>query len=427
MKLLAGIIAFLFASINVAHGKQYTTYYPLEIDSLLVAWVIKRYVDKEATFSTVAKDESTQEGLYINTSKSRYYRSARYTAFDAAIRIHDIDNDCVKKIQPIIKMLEITPWMKGESIEVSRFEESLVPFFPDKPGTEDFEQAFVVIDNFCKLEESAKAPSTLLDDLAFLALVENKWQIVVYQNGLFKSIAPALEPHTFDYDFFNNKAIYVASDKSVRCISAGDEEVLLHAGRDSFTQPSFVPGGRSAVLVALVGGSSTNTSIITLDLQTKTTTNLVSHHSTQLDPFPLDNDHLYFSKVSCVEGCGQIIQEIWHKNLQTGNAEQLTLLNSIAHQPTVDSQQNWVYFSTNKHKHYHIWRLSLSTGKYERLTDGNVTDSYPRLSQDDNLYFVRTDSNTTSIFKRDLDGALTSIVLPKKYHKIRELKTKYGK
>jgi hypothetical protein len=423
MKLLTSTFLFFFLSANVAYGEHYTIHYPLEIDSLLVAWVIKRYVDNNATFSTVAQGEAIK-GNSINTSNSVYRRSARFTAFDAAIRINDIDNDCVKKIQPIIKMLEITPWMKGESIEVTHFEKSLTQLFPEKPGSGEFEETFNAVDNFCAPIESAPVPNPLTDDLAFLALVEDQWQIVVYQNGTFKNIIPTFEPHTFDYNFLNDQIIYVAADKSVRLISAGNEKILLRADQDSYTQPSFVPGGKGVVLVELIDGSSTNTNIINFDLQTQKITHLLSHHSTQLDPSPVDDAQMYYSNVSCVEGCGTIIQEIWNKNLKSGKAAQLTLLNSIAHQPTVDRPRNWLYFSSNKDKHFHIWRLSLSTGKYEKLTGGNVTDSYPRLSQSGNLYFLRTIRNITSLFKREIDGVETPIVLPEKYHKIRELKTK---
>jgi hypothetical protein len=426
MRIIIAALLLFLSSGNV-WGKQYKIHHPLETDSLLVAWLIKNHVDKDAVFSIVPKSEKVDKNSSINTPNSPYRRSARFTAYDSAIRIFDIKDDCAGRIQPLVRILEMTPWRKHEYPEALRFEQDLVPLFPEKPGSGGLDKAFAFVDSYCSTSGSNTSESVLTDEIAFLALIGDDWKAVVYHDGMFDTVATEFEPHTFDYDFHNKQLIYVAADKSVRLLSAGVEKILLEADKHGFTQPAFLPDGKSIVIVKLIDGSSTNTDLIQLNPQTKKISSLVSQHSTLLDPFPLDSSHLYYANVTCVEGCGKIIQEIWHKNLTAGQAKQLTLLNAITHQPTVDVKRKWLYFSSNQHGHYHIWRLSLTTAEYERLTEGEVTDSHPRVSQSGSLYFIRTVKRAASLFKRDPEGLITPIALPKEYQKIRELRIRNDK
>ena len=424
MKIFITLCCLLISSVSMAGGQHYITYSPWETDSVLVAWLIKNYVDKQAVFSAVPKGDEIPKEFAINTPNSPFRRNARFTAFDAAVRIHEVKEECVLKIQPIIRLLEMAPWRKHEDIEALHFEQDIVPLLPEDPGTGGLEEAFAFIDNFCASGEENKPITSAApdEDLAFLALVQNDWKVIALQHGEFKTIATEQEPHTFDHDFHNAQTVYVGADKSVRLVTAGKERMLLQADQHAFTQPSFVPGGQSVLLVKLVDGSSTNTNIVNLQPETQTTKTLVFQHSTQLDPFTLNSSELYYSNISCVEGCGKIIQEIWHKNLIAQTAEQLTLLNAIAHQPSVDQRGEWLYFSSNKKGNYHIWRLSLINDTYEQLTEGDVTDSYPGVSRTGAVYFLRTVNNATSLLKREPDGVMTLIDLPPEYQKIRELK-----
>ena len=274
IKSIAGVLFFfLFGVIGVtsAHGEQYTTYFPWETDSVLVAWLIKNHVDENATFSAIAKGGKTTKKFSINTAKSSFRRTARFTAFDTACRIFRINDRCVQKIQPIIRILEMTPWRKQEYPEALRFEQGLVPLFPKQPRVGSLEKAFSYIDRFCNSKKKSVTEQNITDDLAFLGLVENEWKLIVYQRDTeFKSVETSMEPHTFDYDFNNDQVVYVGADKSVRLISGGNEVILLEADLHSFTQPSFMPKEKSIVLVQLINGSSTATNIIRLDPQSKT-------------------------------------------------------------------------------------------------------------------------------------------------------------
>jgi hypothetical protein len=258
----------------------------------------------------------------------------------------------------------------------------------------------------------------------FAALIHGKWDIVVHENNKFKVIKTELEPRTFDYDFINNRVVYIASDETLRLKNVGKnkETILLRPATDAYTEPMFTPNGKKIIIIKLINGNSTNTDIISLNLKTKKIKGVVTQRSTQLEPYILNDANLYYSDVSCVEGCGKIIQEVWYKHLLSGDAYQLTLTNCISHQPSADSKQENIYFSSNKNGYFHIWKMSLITHKYTQLTTGDVTDGYPMPIQNSAVLFIRKIGTKSKLMKLNKDGKLINLKLPREYTKIRNLK-----
>lgn len=417
-------LVFLFCFVLTgATGNAYSAHYKTdrlwEADSVLVAWLIKKHVDKEAIFSSIPRGERIEKKFSINTPYSPLRRNARYTAFDAATRIYGVESQCVDKIRPLIRVLEMTPWRKHEHLEALNFEKGLAPLLPVETGEGKLEDAFSYIDAFC----SPHKPSALSSDpIAFIALIDDSWKIVTLQNSSFTIVKTQQEPRTFDHDHSSGQTVYIGADKSVRYVKNEEEHLLLSPDQHAYTQPVFATDGTSIYLVKLIDGNSTNTDIVRLDLESKAMKSVVSQRSTQLEPYMADDRNIYYSNVSCVEGCGKIIQEIWHKNITANDADQLTLLNAIAHQPTVNKENSYLFFSSNKKGYYHIWRMSLDTGEYKQLTSGAVTDGFPATQSDGGVYFVRSLHGKTLLMKVDDEGTVQEVVLPKKYLKIRELK-----
>lgn len=260
--------------------------------------------------------------------------------------------------------------------------------------------------------------------LVFSALVNDDWKVIVYENKKFIELETQYEPRTFDYDFVNKRLAYIASDKNLYIKNKSDEkeEMLLKADIDAYTQPMFNPSGDKIIIVKLVEGNSVNTDIVSIDPETKKIKTVVSQRSTQLEPYILNDANLYYSNVSCVEGCGKIIQEVWYKHILSGDAYQLTLTNAISHQPSVDKAQEYIYFSSNRDGHYHIWKMSLKTNVCTQLTRGVVTDGYPMPTREGKIMFIRRGGSVTMLMQITKDGDVTQVKLPKKYKKIRNLK-----
>ena len=127
---------------------------------------------------------------------------------------------------------------------------------------------------------------------------------------------------------------------------------------------------------------------------------MVTQRSAQFEPYFHAPDTLYYANVLCTEGCGRVIQEIWRKNLVSGQAEQLTLMNAIAQQPVVSPDGKWLVFSSDKAGNFHLWRMELATRRVEQLTAGRVTDISPAVDGNGEVYFIRRSRDGTRLMRR---------------------------
>lgn len=265
--------------------------------------------------------------------------------------------------------------------------------------------------------------TNLLAELAFLGLVDNKWQIMLLENGKIKPVPTEFEPHSFDYDFQSNKIIYIASDESLRLIEKGNETVILKKDKDSYIQPTFSKDTKKIYLVKLFDGTSKKSDIIEVTLDLNKTKTVVEQRSTQLEPYTVDGKNLYYTNVICTIGCRGIISEIWHKNIISGEAKQLTLTNATSQQAVIDEKAKQLYYSSNQDGNFHIWNYDLANKKYRQLTKGDVTDGFPIISNN-RLYFVRQIEADSELMVMDKKGVITKVVLPDKIKKIRYLRSK---
>ena len=260
--------------------------------------------------------------------------------------------------------------------------------------------------------------------LSFIALDDDSWHIVVCKDSEHcHTIQTKQEPRTYDYDFENGNVVYIGSDKNVHLIVDNNESILLKSGANAYTEPSFIEKGQKIMLVELIDGNSKKTKLITIRIKDKKQKTLHSQYSTALEPYTNNNTDLYYANVSCVEGCNKIIQEIWHKNLLNQEANQLTLLNTLSHQPRSDKDNHLVYFSSNKNGNYHIWKYNIYKQSSKQLTFGEVTDGFPSPSHD-GLYFLRRIENHTTLMHLSQKGETIQVPLKQTYTKIRNLKAK---
>jgi len=260
--------------------------------------------------------------------------------------------------------------------------------------------------------------------LSFIALEKGRWHIVACQDkSTCRTIETEQEPRTYDYDFTTGNLVYIASDKNVHLVIDNNESILLKSDKNAYTEPSFIEGGRQIMLVELINRNSKKTKLVSIDLKHKKIKTLHAQYSTALEPYINNHKDLYYANVSCVEGCNKIIQEIWHKNLITDEANQLTLLNVLSHQPRANKDNSKIYFSSIKSGNYHIWEHDFQTHLSKQLTFGNSTDGFPSPYGQD-FFFLRRTGNLTKIMHYTPENNVTDVMLPIPYTKIRNLKVK---
>lgn len=148
----SSIIILIISLQNTVFAKDitYITYVPWESDSVLVAWLINRYVDRDIKFESLAKGEKIKLPLTINTPNSKLKRNARYSAFETTVKYLKIKEDkCIKKLTKVIKILEMVPWQKHNYGDAMTFEQKIIPLLPSAPQKDGLDRAFKFIDKFC--------------------------------------------------------------------------------------------------------------------------------------------------------------------------------------------------------------------------------------------------------------------------------------
>jgi hypothetical protein len=273
-------------------------------------------------------------------------------------------------------------------------------------------------------------PTTVLAEqwpvgMSLVGLKAGSWQVFVVpeESHELTPVPTELEARTKGFDLASEKLAYIGADGSLReqHIAEDTGRVLLKASAEgAYTQPTYSAGGDQLYVVLLKQGASVDTDILTLSAASRSPASLVIQRSAQFEPV-VHGNMLFYSNVLCTVGCGKIIQEIWRMNLGSGEAEQITLQNSIARQPAVSADGQWLYFSSNRDGYFHIWRINLSDGKYERLTGGVVTDVSPAVDDAGNLYFIRRSPEDVQLMKRNASGALQSLALPAGVVDLRDL------
>jgi hypothetical protein len=182
-------------------------------------------------------------------------------------------------------------------------------------------------------------------------------------------------------------------------------------------------------MVKLIEGKSSDTQIVSLDDEYSPIP-VLRQASAQFHPLYHDT-RLFYSHVSCRLECDPLIQEVWEKDLITGNARQLTLLNATSYLHSIDRNGLYGFISSNSSGYYNLARLDLSTNATTWLTNGRVTDSYPAIADDGALYFLRRMQDGTRLMRlidalgksetsMDVQDA-EAVFLPEEVEKVRYL------
>lgn len=219
---------------------------------------------------------------------------------------------------------------------------------------------------------------------------------------------------------------YQSKDKLLTLLFADDTKSKLN----NYTQ--LRANKKGVVMVKLIKGKSRDTQLVYFDDNASSPTSssallrpLLKQASAQFHPL-MHNQSLFYAHVSCRTVCNPLIQEVWQQDRVTGKAQQLTLLNATSYLHSVDSGGRFGFISSNQRGYYHVARLDLVSNKVTWLTQGQVTDSFPSVSRDGSVYFIRrtpigTKLMALGIASEKLKKQPRQVTLPRGVKKIRYL------
>jgi Tol biopolymer transport system component len=262
--------------------------------------------------------------------------------------------------------------------------------------------------------------------LLFVGLQEGGWRLfIVGEAGKLQQLSTQSEPRAPAYSRDRHKVAYLSASGELREIDtrSGEDRLLLRPGaEEAYTQPAYGPRSDELYVITLKQGNSVDSDIAYVERQAARTRAVVTQRSAQFEPhISADGNALLYSHVVCTLDCGRIIQEIWQRDLLTGEAEQLTLLNGIARQP-FQAPDGAIYFSSNSAGHYHIWRLARKGALPEQLSKGFVTDEAPVVDGAGSVFFIRRQREGVVLMRRSSEGRLETVALPRELKDLRDLR-----
>lgn len=295
---------------------------------------------------------------------------------------------------------------------------------------------FILVLMFVLVTQQSVASSHQSSEiLYFMGFKNNQWMIFYknFQDVNFQSIKTESEPRELYFSPQENIVYYIDADTNLRQLTLSEkqqEKVLFKPSEnDLYAQPYWDKENKLLYLVKMPHGKSSEADIVVWEKGKMNP--VIQQISSQFEPFISHENWLYYGHVHCSLDCGRIIQEIWRKNLITGESEQLIMLGSISRQAIVDSKEEWVYFSSNKQGSYHIWRQALPDSTHskidgaviaEQVSKGDVTDTDPAISLQGDLFFIRHKEAKASLMHLDKNGNLKPIPLPEGISEIRNLR-----
>ena len=144
------IIFFIYADES---SHIYSTWDILEIDSAASAWLIKRFIDKDAVFKFYPKGEFITEGIPFDTPDAELRRRHGLSCFESIIKKYNVEDPKLLYIGTLVHEIEINYWysdISGETEELRDRIREILAQDQEKTLLQMLEEIFMILDEVYK-------------------------------------------------------------------------------------------------------------------------------------------------------------------------------------------------------------------------------------------------------------------------------------
>ncbi len=135
-------------STAAAGSNIYTTWENMEIDKCASAWLIKKFIDKNAAFKFFPKGELITEGIPFDVPEAEIRRYHNLSAFEYLMKKYNITDPAVRKIGEIIHDLEINYWGTKSVKDSQKISDAVQEIIETSTSPENsLEKSFMFFDN----------------------------------------------------------------------------------------------------------------------------------------------------------------------------------------------------------------------------------------------------------------------------------------
>jgi hypothetical protein len=118
-------------------GHLYVTRKSLEADKLAAIWLIKRFVDHEASFQFVADDLPLTNGIPLDVPEAELRRYANNSCFETVVSRFKIEAPGLPRLSRIIRDIEINFWAEKYFPETGPLSQTIKGIIERHPNDPD--------------------------------------------------------------------------------------------------------------------------------------------------------------------------------------------------------------------------------------------------------------------------------------------------
>jgi len=112
---MGAFVAYLSVAEKTGEGKVYSTWAGnMEMDRCASAWLIKRFVDKNATFKFFPHGTMIKEGIPFDAPTAELRQSHNMSTFEVIVKKYNIKARAIDVLSRIVRDIEINIW--GEKV-----------------------------------------------------------------------------------------------------------------------------------------------------------------------------------------------------------------------------------------------------------------------------------------------------------------------
>lgn len=139
------LVLLLIFMATIGYSETYTTWDVLELDTCISAWLIKRFIDKEAEFRFYPKGEFIKEGIPFDTPDAEMRRRHGMSTFESIIAKYQLTDPVIKEMAKIVHQIEINYWdVQGNTQELKETIDEIITASKDPQGC--LEKSFPIFD-----------------------------------------------------------------------------------------------------------------------------------------------------------------------------------------------------------------------------------------------------------------------------------------
>jgi len=127
----------------------YSTWETLELDKCAAAWLLKRFIDKQATFKLYPVGTLEMDGTPFDTPSSEYRRSQSLSCYETVLQRHGVNDPRLAELGRLVRDIEVNYWTTTPAAPARNLNNRIQTIIQaGKPPAEALEESFVVFDEF---------------------------------------------------------------------------------------------------------------------------------------------------------------------------------------------------------------------------------------------------------------------------------------